>query len=350
MQKIETITAKDLYGMELRTPRFVVDGLLPRGVHVFAGSPKIGKSWLLLQLALAVASGKPLWGMETERGTVLSLCLEDNYARLQQRVSELTDEPPDGLHLATFSRPLADGLCDQLTRFIEEHDDTNLIIIDTLQKVRGNSADGNLYASDYQDVGMLKRVADEHEVTIVLVHHLRKREANDPHAMISGTTGLVGAADGSYVLCKEHAEDRQVRLHVRGRDIEEKIFSLTRDEDLGEWKLVDCDAPMVDIFQKEPVLIKVLTFVKASGCFEGTASELTERLKLNIQPNILTRKIGRYRQELLKEGVSFIPSRTGKQRSLSLRCHDYDGMTAVLRGGDEASQSAQPVANTGFSE
>ena len=78
MEKIETITAKDLYNMRLPPTRFVVDGLLPRGLHVFAGAPKVGKSWLLLQLALAVASGTPLWGLRTEQGTVLSLCLEDN--------------------------------------------------------------------------------------------------------------------------------------------------------------------------------------------------------------------------------------------------------------------------------
>ena len=74
-EKIETITAKKLYDMKLPPIRFVVEGLLPQGLHVFAGPPKIGKSWLLMQLALAVASGKPFWGLETEQGSVLSLCL-----------------------------------------------------------------------------------------------------------------------------------------------------------------------------------------------------------------------------------------------------------------------------------
>ncbi len=348
MQKIETITAKDLYSMKLLSPRFVVDGLLPRGLYVFAGPPKIGKSWLLLQLALAVASGNSFWGLRTEQGTVLSLCLEDSLPRLQQRLSELTDEPPDNLHLATISQSLSDGLCEQLEDFLREHDDTNLVIIDTLQKVRGNGGDGNFYANDYQDISMLKRIADEYEVALVLVHHLRKREAEDPHDMISGTTGLIGAADGSYVLRRVHRGDREVQLYIRGRDIEEKMFSLVRDEDLGEWKLVSGDIPLVDIFQKEPALLKVLAFIKAADCFEGTASELVEHLELDIQPNILTRKIGRYRQELLREGVSFTPSRTGKQRSLSLRYHDYDGMTAAARGGGESSQSPQSVENTGI--
>ena len=170
MEKMETITAKKLYTMKLPPSSFVVDGLLPKGLHIFAGPPKVGKSRLLLQLALAVASGNNFLGLDTEQGTVLSLCLEDNLSRLQKRVSELTDDPPDNLHLATIAESLADGLCDQLVNFLEEHDNTNLIIIDTLQKVRDGTGDGNLYASDYKYVGTLKRIADEYGIALVLVH------------------------------------------------------------------------------------------------------------------------------------------------------------------------------------
>lgn len=347
MEKIETITAKELYNMRLPPTRFVVDGLLPRGLHVFAGAPKVGKSWLLLQLALAVASGTPLWGLRTEQGTVLSLCLEDNYSRLQQRISELTDEPPEELHLATFSQSLADGLCDQLEDFLAQYGDTNLIIIDTLQKVRGGTGDGNLYASDYQDIGMLKRIADEHQIAVILVHHLRKREAGDPHMMISGTTGLIGAADSSYVLCKEHPNDVDVQLHVRGRDMEEKTFTLERDEELGEWTLMKCDTPLTDPLENETALRDVAAYVRKHRSFEGTASELVHLLDLDMQPNILTRKIGRYRQELQRLGVSFTPSRTGKQRTILLRYHSYyDDMTISRCGEGEPSQSAETVANT----
>ena len=346
IEHLNTVTAKDLYGMDLRPPQFVVEGLLPQGLHVFAGPPKIGKSWLLLQLAVAVSSGKSLWGLETERGTVLSLCLEDNYPRLQQRLSQLTDEPPGSLHLATLSKSLADGLCEQLTDFVREHSDTNLIIIDTLQRVRGNSNDSNLYASDYQDISLLKRIADELDLAIVLVHHLRKREASAPRVMISGTTGLVGAADGSYVLCRESPGESEANLFVRGRDIEEKTLTLTRDEELGEWVLVSCDTALTDDLNKEPALLSVIDYVKAVRTFEGTATELAELLHLDLQPNILTRKIGRYRQELMKAGISFSPSRTGKQRLISLRWHDGDGMTVPPCGERESSQNAKPVGNT----
>lgn len=350
MQKLETTTAKDLYDMKLRPPCFVVDKLLPQGLHVFAGPPKIGKSWLLMQLALAVASGKSLWGLETDQGPVLSLCLEDNLSRLQQRLSMLTDEPPDDLYLTTLSNALSDGLCDQLEEFLQEHEDTRLIIIDTLQKVRGNNGDGNLYASDYQDIGLLKRIAAEYEISVVLVHHLRKRGASDPHTMISGTTGLIGAADGSYVLCREHSWDKEVQLHVRGRDIEERTLMLERDEDLNEWMLTGCDTPITDSLKKEAALVKLVDYMKSAESFDGSASQLIEVLGLDVQPNILSRKLSRYRQELLRAGVTFSTSRTGKQRFLSLRYYDYDGMTVAPCGGSEPSQIPEAVANTGFSE
>ncbi len=350
MKKMETITARELYEMKLPPTSFVVDGLLPRGLHIFAGPPKVGKSWLLLQLALAVASGNPFWGLRTEQGTVLSLCLEDNYARLQQRISELTDEPPDTLHLTVLSNSLDDGLCDQIEAFLKEHEDTNLIVIDTLQKIRGNAGDGNLYASDYQDVGMLKRIADEHGIAVILVHHLRKREASDPHMMISGTTGIVGAADGSYVLCKEHPADMETQLYVRGRDIEEKQFTLEQDKEFGGWMLIECDMPLQSLLEREPILVHVVEFVREHKLFDGTATELVEELGLEIQPNLLSRKIRSNRQELPRFGVSFEPSRDRKKRTFLLRYTSAcDGVTIPSLGGALSSRTPESLANTGES-
>lgn len=350
MKKMQTITARELYEMKLPPTRFVVDNLLPRGLHIFAGSPKVGKSWLLLQLALAVASGKPFWGLNTEQGTVLSLCLEDNYARLQRRISELTDEPPDTLHLAVLSDSLSDGLYDQLSTFIKVHEDTNLIVIDTLQKVRGSGAEGNLYASDYQDISLFKQIADENQIAIVLVHHLRKQVSEDPHKMVSGTTGLLGAADGSYVLRKEHPGDVKAQLYVHGRDIEEKQFTLEQDRECGEWHMVECDTPLQSLFEKEPILVQVVDFVRTHKCFDGTATELAEKLGLQMQPNMLSRKIRSNRQELLNLGVSFEPSRDRNKRTFLLRyTMSCDDVTVPLCGESLSSRNPKSVENTGES-
>ena len=155
-EKIKTVDGQTLLDMRLPQIRFVVDGLLPQGLHILAGAAKTGKSWLLLLLSLRVAQGKPFWNLQTEKGTVLSLCLEDSLNRIQQRLMDLTEDAPENLHFATLSKSLSDGLCEQIEEFITEHPDTNLVIIDTLQKVRENSGESNLYATDYKDIWIVK--------------------------------------------------------------------------------------------------------------------------------------------------------------------------------------------------
>ena len=172
-EKIITVDGQTLLDMRLPQIRFVVDGLLPQGLHILAGAAKTGKSWLLLLLSLRVAQGKPFWNLQTEKGTVLSLCLEDSLNRIQQRLMDLTEDAPDNLHFATLSKSLSDGLCEQIEGFITEHPDTNLVIIDTLQKVRENSGESNLYATDYKDIGLLKALADKYHIAVVVVQHLR---------------------------------------------------------------------------------------------------------------------------------------------------------------------------------
>lgn len=223
-------------------------------------------------------------------------------------------------------------------------------MIDTLQKIRGSEGDGNLYASDYQDIGMLKRIADSYQIAVILVHHLRKREASDPHMMISGTTGIVGAADGSYVLCKEHPGDVETQLYVRGRDIEEKQFTLEQDKEFGEWMMVECDRPLQSLLENEPILVHVVEFVRERKLFDGTATELVEELGLEIQPNLLSRKIRSNRQELLRFGVSFEPSRDRKKRTFLLRyiCA-CDGVTMSHPGGALSSRNPESLANAGES-
>ena len=100
-QKIETIDSRTLMDLELPPIRFIVNRLLPQGLHILAGAAKTGKSWLLLLLSLKVAQGEPFWDLTTEKGTVLSLCLEDSLTRIQQRLMELTEEAPSNLHFAT---------------------------------------------------------------------------------------------------------------------------------------------------------------------------------------------------------------------------------------------------------
>ena len=106
-EKIKTVDGQTLLDMHLPQIRFVVENLLPQGLHILAGAAKTGKSWLLLLLSLRVAQGKPFWNLQTEKGTVLSLCLEDSLNRIQQRLMDLTEEASANLHFATLSNSLS---------------------------------------------------------------------------------------------------------------------------------------------------------------------------------------------------------------------------------------------------
>ena len=205
MTKLETITAEDLQNRTYEPTPFLVEELLPEGLHILAGAPKIGKSWLALWLCLCVSQGQPLWNFAVTQGEVLYLSLEDSYRRIQSRLFDLTDDAPQTLHFAILADTLKHGLEQQIEQFLAEHPTTKLVVIDTLQRVRGTGSDSNLYANDYQDIGLLKKLADKRHIAILLIHHLRKLHDDDPMNMISGSTGLSGAADSTSSCKKVHA-------------------------------------------------------------------------------------------------------------------------------------------------
>ena len=209
--------------------RFVVSGLLSQGLHVLAGAPKVGKSWLALHLCLCVVKGKPIWELPVTKGDALYLCLEDSYSRIQKRLLDITDSAPDNLFFSTMSEKLRSGLEEQIEEFLAKHPDTNLVVIDTLQRVRLVANDVNPYANDYRDLGVLKELADKHQIAIVLIHHLRKMNDDDPMNMISGTTGISGAADSGFVLRKDKRSSKTATLYCTGRDIEYRELSLEFD-------------------------------------------------------------------------------------------------------------------------
>ena len=140
----------------------------------------MGKSFFMAQLAYHISTGQKLWDYDVRQGTVLYLALEDDYQRLQERMFRMFGvEGTDNLHFAVYAKQLGAGLDEQLEKFIREHPDTRLIIIDTLQKIREVSTDAYSYANDYDIVGKMKQFADKHGICLLLVHHTRKQQAGD---------------------------------------------------------------------------------------------------------------------------------------------------------------------------
>ena len=226
----KTISAEELLSTPLPPVKWIIPDLLPAGLALFAGPSKAGKSWLTLWLCLQVAQGKPMWGREIEPHTVLYLSLEDTFNRLQKRLLQLvgSEEASERLVMQTECSSIGQGLEEQLTSFIYQHPDTGLIVIDTLQKVRKSDQNGSMYANDYKDIGALKELADKYGICILLVYHLRKQSSSDPYDQISGSTGIMGVADTTWLMHRQRMS-KTATIRVIGRDMDEKMLHIREE-------------------------------------------------------------------------------------------------------------------------
>ena len=173
---LHTVSMNELYRNVYQSRPPIIDGLLYPGTYLFAGAPKVGKSFLMAQLAYHVSMGLPLWGYPVHKGTVLYLALEDDHRRLQGRLYRMFGmDGTNDLLFAIYAKQLGLGLEEQLKKFVRQHPDTKLIIIDPLQKVREVGGDKYSYANDYEVVGKLKRLADDCGICLLLVPHTRKQ-------------------------------------------------------------------------------------------------------------------------------------------------------------------------------
>ena len=320
---LPTVTMTELYDTVYESRPPVIDGLLQNGTYIFAGAPKVGKSFLMAQLAYHVATGKPLWGYEVHQGTVLYLALEDGHERLQRRMYRMFGvEGAEKLHFAICAKQLGNGLDAQLEKFVREHPDTRLVIIDTLQKVRELSGEAYSYRDDYQIIGQLKQFADKFGLCLLIVHHTRKSAANDELDRISGTTGIYGCADGAFVLSKENRTDNTATLSVSGRDQPDQRIHLVRDEERLLWCFDHADKEPYHE-PPDPLLEKVAALVTEDApTWEGSATELISALALDMQPNALAKRLNVKAGRLLNDfNVSYsnVRTKTGSHITLTLQ-------------------------------
>ena len=318
---IETITMQGLLDTAF-TPRIpIIEGLLYPGTYLMAGAPKIGKSFLVTQIGYSIATGTPLWGLPVRQGSVLYLALEDDCQRLQKRVSRMFGiEGTAALHFATQAKSVENGLMQQLEGFIREHDDTRLVIIDTLQKVRGDEGEKYSYANDYRIIAGLKALSDAAPVAILIVHHTRKQDAEDKFDMISGTTGLLGSADGAFLLRKEKRTSPEATLDVVGRDQQDLRFKLLFRYESCTFDLTETETELWKD-PPDPLLEAVAALVNEDApLWEGTATELAMRIGSQLPPNHLSRKLNVNVSRLLSEyGVLCAPQRSHEGRRIWLR-------------------------------
>ena len=284
MSKI--FSAASLQKVDLPTPTFTVPGIIPDGYSILAGRPKKGKSWLMLGLAIAKASGgRALGSIELEPAEVLFLGLEDTSRRLKDRMTAiLGDQPwPPGLHFAVDWPRLGDGCESQLMTWLAAHPNARLVVIDTVPKIKPRvTGRESLYDSDYAISAALKGIADKSHVSIVGVQHTRKAGSEDVFDTVSGTLGTTGGADAILILQRDSGR-RDAKLSITGRDIEEQQLELRWDPDICSWiqagdGLSPERAELIDLLKRSGGSVSVREIAENLGKSPAAIKALTWRM------------------------------------------------------------------------
>ena len=307
---VPAISSAALMDQEFTPAEFVVKGFLPKGLCVLGGAPKIGKSWMMLDLCLHVAKGEPFLGMEVKQGTAWYLSLEDTNDRIRQRLACITAEAVDSFQITTREHEpgtMADSLPKTIDKFMRKFPDTKLIVIDTMQMAKGTSKDPQ-YSGDYADTGAFKTIADKHKVAMVLITHLRKAADSDTFNEITGSTGITGAADTLMTLKKSARMADAAKLSCTGRDIAQREMELRFDKTNFVWSKIS-DSADLEVPSLPPEMAAFVDFMKTIGSYEGGNTALAEAFAEHsgfvLTPKVLKQKMNRWCCVLADAGVTF---------------------------------------------
>lgn len=338
MGKIQLIDAEALYYKPLEHPKMLIDGVLSDGLAIMAGDSKIGKSWMVLWMCLQISNGEPVWGLPTRKTDVVYLALEDREWRVQQRMQDLTDTPPENLHFGFSCGQLGAELESQIEDVLKDYPSTGLLFIDTLQMVRDNvSAKVNAYAQDYKDLSSLKKIADNHGICIFVVHHTRKeRDGGNIFNDMTGSTGIMGVADTGMILRKDDRFGDNATLCITGRDVEEKKLKMQMRG--VKWEITE--ELSADDLRKERIpdfVFKVVDFLFEHRQFEGTVTELLAAVgNTELKPNVASKYLTRFYSEVFAPmGITYEYRKTAAARMISLMLNDgadgNDGLSGTER-------------------
>ena len=253
--------------------------------------------------------------------------LEDTFNRLQNRIFQLIDggDAPERLILQTECPSIGQGLEEQVEALVHTYHDVGLIVIDTLQKVRLSDGNGGMYANDYKETGSLKKLADKYGICILLIHHLRKQSASDPFDQISGSTGLMGVADTSWVMQRKRMS-QTADILLTGRDMDDRTLHLREEHCV--WTLEDEEtAEEREIKAVPDYLWKAAEYIESVGNWQGTASELLAAAGIeDAKPNQFTYNMVKYFDRVFEpKGIRYKTHRKNKVRLLNFYGDDGDG-------------------------
>lgn len=321
-----TINGKDLMEMNLPPLQYTINTILPHGFFLLAGGAKVGKSWLAEQISYAVASGDELWGYPATQSEVLYLALEDTVTRLQNRFEMLDAYAGmENIHFALQANNITSGVEDDIRDYLSKYPKIKLIIIDTVQHIRGNEYVKNIYAGDVEFTNILRKISIEFDLTILALTHTNKGKHDDDISKISGSEGMAGGTDGNWVMTKNKRTDTRAYLTISNRDTESFEFTLEFDKDSCRWIKLTHDKSIAN--EKELFLHTIVNFIKAENShhWEGTATELLTLLQtkettfINYSASVFSRNL-KSSQDILRNiyGVSYTNTFHNKKRWITL--------------------------------
>lgn len=312
-------SASDLQGKVFPPLRWAVPNLIPEGLTLLVGAPKVGKSWAALDVGLSVASGGlALGALAVDEGDVLYLALEDSERRLQDRISLLLGGSPFPERFAYATRwPKSTLGATFAHEWATDAAHPRLIVVDTLARIRGPQGRGSAYDEDTATMVPWQRLAERWRCAVVLVHHDRKASVDDFIDAVSGTHGLAGVADSTLLLDRARMEDYG-RLRVTGRDVLEHEVALRRagpawimhDGPLPDDNLGDTSAGIVALAGSKPDGIRAADVVDHLNVSDDVARRYLARLAESGR--LLKRDRGLY-----VGAVSSVPSVPSQEHSLS---------------------------------
>lgn len=236
------MTAAELWNREFKPIRMLITPILPEGVTLLVSPPKIGKTRLAAQLAVALSSGGyALNHADTivNKTKVLFMALESGDRRAQKDLKQMIDNPPDGLFIVTEWPRLNEGGKEALEEWLDQNPDCTLVIIDTVAKIRDSNHGGNgfMYTADYEAGSAIKGIADKRGISILLLHHANKKndDGNDMMDTVSGSTGVTGSVDHILFLKRNRLEPDGL-MTLLSRDFEDRQFAMTFED--GLWTLI----------------------------------------------------------------------------------------------------------------
>ena len=329
-QERKTIwTVGELYDHEFPELRWAVPNMVPEGLSILAGRPKLGKSWLALQMATAVGTGGIVLGERCEKGKVLFLALEDSPRRLKERMvlQQVSRQANIEFHLAWAALDRG-GLQQLMMKLLQGY---RLVIIDTLSRAVGQVdqlKQGDMTGS----LGSLQELALQHSTAVLMIDHHNK-SANiieDPIDAILGATSKAAVIDAGLGLFRGN---NTVTLKITGRDFEARDLALDWDKERFCWRNLG-DAQIVGRGQVQQAVLDAL-----GELGDATATDIS---------SYISRDISNIRKELLtlvRDGLVIKMSKRGREQPYQLSAH-YKSKTEHQQHHNHHNTPTSPTSPT----